>query len=221
MKESMEYEIDYFFLAGGTKKQKSFLIRPYILKNDDLNEILSAINEQKDKDDNKRNIEDIESYLLLNNLSPDPTNKKVTSDWHYAQIAKGAILFRYGFDGRRDPKNNKPLSTVEGMFIEGVSIDKTIKKYSKKDGDILRSLERYMPDDIEKYLITYNNDIFINLKRRCQKDSDLTNLFNQFYAICAHHEMNLTHTIQTRKLVPMSAVEIIDKNVKKLILKQD
>ena len=162
-----EYLIEYFLINTNIDKEAHFLIRPLSLDKHNLKDIIKTTKKREFNEEDIKNIEKVDANLRFNNLNPDPTVIKELSSWYHAQLSKGAILYRYGFDGRKIGKKNKPLATVEGMYIDGIDIERTIDKYKEKDIDILATLEDHMPDDIERYLIAYNSNIFVPLKKKC------------------------------------------------------
>lgn len=72
---------------------------------------------------------------------------------------KGSIIFRFGFDGRRDTSGRMTYS-IEGAFLEGVSLERAENKFQKRGIDIINVIGESLPDSFELLLIKEKQELF-------------------------------------------------------------
>lgn len=198
-----EIEVELFFNAGDIDKQVNWLIYPQSLNGWDREELLGIAAEQDQEyfySEGRRKFEKIEEELERRKTYPDPVKLKDFSKWYYAQLEKGAILYRYGLDGRRETSTKRPNTSIEGAFIPGIDIDKTVKKYKKVGVDIISEIGSQIPGDMEKFLVAQNFDIFRKLYRQYECENRLSSLYNHFYVACHGKEITVQKKLLVRPL---------------------
>ena len=200
---TQEVEVELFFNAGDGERQANWLIYPQSLSNLDMEEILIVADSQFQKSfsiEGSLKFCRVEEELKRRKGYPDPTKLKDFSKWYYAQLEKGAILYRFGFDGRRETDTNRANSSIEGAFLPGIDIDKTVKKYSRKGIDIISEIGSQIPGNMEKFIVAQNFDVFKELYRQYESEDRLSSLYNHFYVACHGKEITVQRGISVRPL---------------------
>lgn len=218
MKDKQPYTIELFFYAGDIRKQENFLIYPKSLDEEDYQELLETICapfEQEFRNAGIHQVHEIEKRLKENQTYPDPIENKETSKCFIAQIKKGAVVFRYGYDGRREQGTNRIQYTMEGFFLKGIDLQKTKERYQKIGIDIIKELESKIPSPIEELLTTQKQELF-NMVLQKHFDDNLNNLYNDFYVACEKEEIAVDKTITTSPLYTTSLVSKMEYIRKKV-----
>lgn len=198
-----EVEVELFFNAGDIGKQVNWLIYPQSLNACDREEMLDISDSQSDAFFSKegyKKFKRIEDELKKRKAYPDPTKLKDFSKWYYGQLEKGAVVYRYGLDGRRETTTGRVNSSIEGAFFPGIDIDKTVEKYSRKGIDIISEIGSQLPENMEKFLVAQNFDVFRELYRQYESEDKLSSLYNHFYAACVGKEIAVQKNISVRPL---------------------
>ena len=209
MKDTQQYTIELFFNAGDIRKQENFLIYPKSLDEEDYQELLEttcAPFEQEFRNAGIHQVHEIEKRLKEN---------KETTKCFIAQIKKGAVVFRYGYDGRREQGTNRIQYTMEGFFLKGIDLQKTKERYQKIGIDIIKELESKIPSPIEELLTTQKQELF-NMVLQKHFDDNLNNLYNDFYVACEKEEIAVDKTITTSPLYTTSLVSKMEYIRKKV-----
>lgn len=198
-----EVEVELFFNAGDFDRQSNWLIYPSSLNGlemRDIFEIMYRTYDEKYRDIKFSLFEEIEEKIKSSSSYPDPTRLKTTTEWQYAQLKSGAIVYRFAFDGRRESGSNRINNSVEGAFLKGVNLARTRRRYLKEGYDIVEEIGQQLPDSVEKALVAENFDIFQNLYRRYAEEGKLNSLYNHFYIACFGNEISVTKRIQVRPM---------------------
>ncbi len=140
---------------------------------------------------------------------PDPLKKKVTTEWFYHQLSDGAFLYRFSIDGRRETRSGRVNSAIEGAYLNGIDIEKSIRVYRKKGKDIIREIGKQIPSDMEKFLVGANFDIFRQLFRNYSNSGNLDSLYNHFYVACYGKEIKVNRFID---IPPLCKINRFGKN---------
>ncbi len=198
-----EVDAELFFNAGDIDRQSNWLIFPSSLNAHEMQEILEIIcrtYEEVCKGKGLVLFEEIEKKIKSNSSYPDPTKFKVTTRWRYAQLKMGAIVYRFGLDGRRESDSNRMNHSIEGAFLNGINLERTRRRYLKDGVDIVEEIGKQLPDDIEKILVARNFDIFENLYRQYEAEGRMSSLYNHFYVACYGNEISASKRIKVRPM---------------------
>ncbi len=202
-----------------TDKMQRYIVRPESLDHFELSEITACICAKYDqKDENKEmyyKFMQVESYLKELHQNPDPTSIKLTSSWYSAVVKKGSIIFRFGFDGRRDAGGRMTYS-IEGAFLEGVSLERAENKFQKRGIDIINVIGKSLPDSFELLLIKEKQELFNEIKEQCIAKNRLDNLFDCFYNACYFEDIKISQNISVPELPKYGLFDDIEHTKKKL-----
>lgn len=225
--QTKKQRVELFFNTLDAAAEDKFIIYPKSLKKEgckkteDYEELLETTLKPFDEEwklNGLKKVKQIEDTIKEYNLYPDPTKMKLTSKWYYGQILKGAVLFRYGYDGRKD-EGSRYEYTIEGAYLEGIDLKKSSRKYEKKGIDIIERIGLELPQNIEEILIHQKRAQFEELKAQCIMQKNLNNLFYQFYTYFENEEMAIDKIIETYSLYRMCGD--MDLNcVRKRIMKE-
>lgn len=197
-------EVELFFNAGDIELQVNWLIYPKSLSPAERQELLSIVDGTLTdifvRECVKRH-EEVESVIDAKCSYPDPTKLKSTTSWFYHQMARGAVVYRFGFDGRRESDTKRINSSIEGAYLDGVDLSRSIRKYGP---GIIEEIGNCLPDNIEKMLVAQNFDIFEKMYRDYEVRGELKSLYNHFYVACQGREIEITTNISTRPLCRLS-----------------
>lgn len=195
-------EAELFFNAGDLDVQQNFLIYPKSFNEEDKEELLSVLctkfNESYSYDIEKAKY--IERELERNKEYPNPLKRKYFSPWYYARVKKGSIVFRYGYDGRKESGSGRTQYTMEGSFFENIDLEKTIRIYEKADRNILYEITNALPESMEAILVASKEDLFEKMKRIYTIENKLDSLFNHFYIGLEGEEFPVTIEMNVSKL---------------------
>jgi len=195
-------EIELFFNAGDYGRQGNWLIYPKSLDGSSMGEVSSIVFDdvEKSSDELAKIFWTVEEQLKRENLYPDPTKVKSETAWRFHQIENGAIMFRHSIDGRRESGTKRMNTAIEGIFLKGINLEKSVKKYDKIGIDIVDEIGRQFPSDIEKLLIGANFDLFRDMFVDYSNNRKLQDLFNHFYVACCGREIRDTRSIEVHQL---------------------
>ncbi len=211
MKRKKAYEAELFLNVGEIAKNENFIIFPESIEDEDYDELVKAICLPFKEEFLKTGIHQVlemERNIQKRKSFPNPIEYKETSQCFTAQLKKGAILFRYGYDGRREKASNRIQYTVEGIFLKGIDLEKSKQRYGKIDIDIIKELESNMPEKIESIVISRNQKQFTRLLHKHTDNNSLENLFNDFYLSCYQEGFTCTKIVS---LSPLYTISLIDK----------
>lgn len=206
-------EVELFFNAGDIARQSNWLIYPKSLDSSEMKELTDIVFGPIEDDfkDIFVLFEQIEKRIERERTYPDPLKLKSTSKWYYHQLRDGAIIYRYAVDGRRESDSRRINSSVEGAYLKGVDLNKSVKKYRKRGIDIVDEIGKQLPRDIEKLLVSANFDLFKTLFRDYSNEGKLASLYNHFYVACYGSEITTAIAID---VPPLCTKRLFDKTIK-------
>lgn len=195
-------EVELFFNAGDIARQANWLIYPKSLDNSKMKEIADIVFGQSEDDykDVFLLFGEIEKRIEREGVYPDPLKSKSASKWYHHDTQDGAIIYRYAVDGRRESDSRRINSSIEGAYLKGVDLDKSIKKYRKRGIDIVEEIGKQLPSDIEKLLVSANFDLFKTMFRDYSNEGRLESLYNHFYVACYGSEVTTAITVDVPPL---------------------
>ncbi len=195
-------EVELFFNAGDERIQQNFLIYPKSFSEEDKEELLDILCtkfEESFKMDIKL-VNDLEKELKLEKEYPNPLLRKRFSSWYYERVKKGSVLFRYGYDGRKESGSDRTQYTMEGVFLYNIDLEKTMKFYKNSQINILEIITKSLPNSMEKIVVDSQIELFEKMKRIYTIENNLDSLFNHFYIGLEGDEFPLTLEINVPKL---------------------
>lgn len=209
---------ELFFNAGDFEKQSNFLLYPNSLDYNDLEEILEITCDKQSKlfSGIVDQIIKLEKELERTGEYPNPLKRKLYSSWYCALVKKGSIIFRFGYDGRKETYSERHQYSIEGAFFKGIDLVKTVTVYQKKNIDILHLIGEELPESLEKILITEKYSLFAELASLYAYENKLDSLFNHFYVGLNGEEFSFTKAISVPKLCKYEIPSIIDYNISKI-----
>lgn len=209
---------ELFFNAGDFDKQSNFLLYPNSLDYNDLDEVLQITCDKHSKlfRGIVSKIEQLEYEIEKNGEYPNPLKKKLYSSWYCALVKKGSLIYRFGYDGRKETGSGRHQYSIEGAFFKGIDLVKTVAAYQKKNIDILSIIGKELPENLEKILITEKYSLFAELASLYAYENKLDSLFNHFYVALNGKEFSFTKEISVPRLCKYEFPSIVDYNISKI-----